>query len=66
MTLPIAAIVARPNAERAVLSARPDAPVAGHTPPARRDRLVTPRLALSRVLHRAGDVVAPAAYTPAA
>ncbi len=66
MTLPIAAIAARPSAERAALSARPDAPVVVDNPTAPRERLVTPRLALSRVLHRAGDVVAPATCAPVA
>jgi len=64
-TAPIVAFHVRAAAEREVLSARPDAPVAAEQPaPARRPRLARPRTALATVLHRAADRVAPAYGAP--
>ena len=64
-TAPIVAFHVRAAAEREVLSARPDAPVAAEQPaPARRPRLARSRTGLASVLHRAADRVAPAYGAP--
>jgi hypothetical protein len=64
-TFPIAAIVVRDAAERAVNSARPDAPtVVDPVRPPREPRLAGTRRVLAGALHRAGDVVAPPACSP--
>jgi hypothetical protein len=61
-TFPIAAIVVRNAAERAINSARPNAPVVSEPErPTREPRFGNSRRVLAGALHRAGDVVAPPA-----
>jgi hypothetical protein len=66
-TFPIAAIVVRNAAERAINSARPNAPVVPE--PERRireSRFSITRRVIAGALHRAGDVVAPPACSSVA